>query len=66
MGLKVWSPEGAALQQLTEQGGTSSDKNILAYSTRSKAEEEAKKPGCLGVHKIGELWMPCLTHTVIQ
>tara|TARA_Y100001968_G_scaffold248429_1_gene232966 strand:- start:173 stop:604 length:432 start_codon:yes stop_codon:yes gene_type:complete len=63
MGLKVWSPEGAALQQ-TVENSESSLKNIYAYPTRSQAEKEAKKFGCLGVHKMGELWMPCATHGI--
>ena len=58
MGLKVWSPEGAALQQTIERSD-SSLKNIYAYPKRSQAEAEAKKLGCLGVHKMGNLWMPC-------
>ena len=65
MGLKVWSPEGAALQQ-TLQNSESSLKNIYAYPTRSQAEEEAKKLGCVGVHKMGSLWMPCATHGTAQ
>tara|TARA_Y100001968_G_scaffold77862_1_gene69148 strand:+ start:13204 stop:13635 length:432 start_codon:yes stop_codon:yes gene_type:complete len=65
MGLKVWSPEGAALQQAIENSETSS-KNIYAYPTRSQAEAEAKKFGCLGVHKMGKLWMPCATHGTSQ
>tara|TARA_Y100001968_G_C19189838_1_gene634634 strand:- start:227 stop:658 length:432 start_codon:yes stop_codon:yes gene_type:complete len=65
MGLKVWSPEGAALQQ-TVENSDSSLKNIYAYPTRSQAEVEAKKLGCLGVHKMGKLWMPCATHGTTQ
>ena len=61
MGLKVWSPEGAALQQ-SLGNSDSSLKNIYAYPTRSEAEKEAKKFGCLGVHKMGSHWMPCATH----
>ena len=61
MGLKVWSPEGAALQK-TYENSDSSLKNIYAYPTRAQAEVEAKKLGCLGVHKMGSLWMPCATH----
>ena len=61
MGLKVWSPEGAALQQTLEKSDPLS-KNIYAYPTRAQAELEAKKLGCLGVHKMGSLWMPCATH----
>ena len=65
MGLKVWSPEGAAPQQTLKNSGLSS-KNIYAYPTRAKAEAEAKKLGCLGVHKMGQLWMPCATHGTTQ
>ncbi len=63
MGLKVWSPEGVALQQVL-QNSDASLKNIYAYPTRSEAEVEAKKLGCLGVHKMGQLWMPCATHGI--
>jgi len=64
MGLKVWSPENSAIQQSIDRSSSSSSspKNILAYSTKSQAEEEAKKLGCIGVHKMGQLWMPCATH----
>ncbi len=62
MGLKVWSPEGTAFQQTIENVNSAPLKNIYAYPTRSKAEAEAKKIGCLGVHKMGNLWMPCATH----
>ncbi len=64
MGLKVWSPEGAAIQQTFNK--PSSPENIYAFPTRSKAEAEAKKLGCLGVHKMGKLWMPCATHGATQ
>ncbi len=66
MGLKVWSPEGAALQQEINKSDTLLRKNIYAYPTRSQAEVEAKKLGCLGVHKMGKLWMPCATHGSTQ
>ena len=62
MGLKVWSPEGASLEKIMENPDSSSSQNIYAYPTRSQAESEAKKLGCLGVHKMGRLWMPCATH----
>ena len=65
MGLKVWSPEGAVLQKTIENSDSSS-KNIYAYPARSDAEIEAKKLGCLGVHKMGNLWMPCATHGVTK
>ncbi len=66
MGLKVWSPESAALQKILDNSETSHSKNIYAYPTRSEAESEAKKLGCLGVHKMGSLWMPCATHGTSQ
>ena len=62
MGLKVWSPESAVLQQAIEKVAPSSNKNIFAYPTRSQAEAKAKRLGCLGVHKMGKVWMPCSTH----
>ena len=65
MGVKVWSPENSALQKTLEKSD-SSLKNIYAYPTRSQAEAEAKKLGCLGVHKMGSLWMPCATHGTAQ
>ncbi len=65
MGLKVWSPEGPFIEQ-TLENSDSSLKNIYAYPTRSQAEEEAKKLGCLGVHKMGSFWMPCSTHGTSQ
>ena len=60
MGLKVWSPESSAIHKSIES--SSSSTNIFAYSTKSKAEEEAKRLGCVGVHKMGNLWMPCAIH----
>ncbi len=62
MGLKVWSPEGATLNQTLKHSDPFTSKNIYAYSTRSQAEIEAKRLGCIGVHKMGKLWMPCATH----
>ncbi len=61
MGLKVWSPEAVSIEQTLDKSEASL-KNIYAYPTRAKAETEAKKLGCLGVHKMGDLWMPCATH----
>ena len=62
MGLKVWSPENTAIQQSLNSSNSSSSKNIYAYPSKSRAEREAKKLGCVGVHKMGKLWMPCATH----
>ena len=65
MGLKVWSPEGTVLQKTIDDADSSS-KNVFAYPTRAEANEEAKKLGCLGIHKMGDLWMPCATHRSTQ
>ena len=62
MGLKVWSPENHVIQKSINRSHSPSSKNIYAYPTKSQAEIEAKKLGCVGVHKMGELWMPCATH----
>ena len=62
MGLKVWSPENNAIQESINRSHSPSSKNIYAYPTKSQAEIEAKKLGCIGVHKMGQLWMPCATH----
>ena len=62
MGLKVWSPENNAIQESINRSYTPSSKNIYSYATKSQAEIEAKKLGCIGVHKMGKLWMPCATH----
>ena len=62
MGLKVWSPENNAVQESINRSYSPSSKNIYAYPTRYQAEIEAKNIGCIGVHKMGQLWMPCATH----
>lgn len=62
MGLKVWSPEGSAINQTIGDSNSLSKNNLYAYPTKSQAESEAKKLGCIGVHKMGKLWMPCATH----
>ena len=62
MGLKVWSPENTAIQQSIKSSNSASSKNIYAYPSKLQAEREAKKLGCVGVHKMGKLWMPCATH----
>ena len=62
MGIKVWSPSGPALEQTFEKKTSNASKNIFAYPSRSIAEAEARKLGCIGVHKMGDYWMPCATH----
>ena len=62
MGLKVWSPENTSIQESLNSANSSSLQNIYAYPTKTQAESEAKKIGCVGVHKMGKLWMPCAVH----
>ena len=62
MGLKVWSPNEAVIQQSVTSSDSSSLKNLYAYPSKSQAEREAKSLNCIGVHKMGKLWMPCATH----
>jgi len=62
MGLKVWSPENNAIQESINRSNSPFSKNIYSYPTKSQAEMEAKKLGCVGTHKMGKLWMPCATH----
>ena len=62
MGLKVWSPENNAIQESINRSNSPSQKQLYAYPTKAQAEIEAKNLGCIGVHKMGQLWMPCAIH----
>ncbi len=65
MGLKVWTPVAPNIEQTIKNDDNSiRSKNIFAYKSKAKALEEAKKLGCIGIHKMGDLWMPCATHRV--
>ena len=63
MGLKVWSPGNNTIQESITHSNSRTSKNLFAYPSKSQAEIEAKKIGCVGVHKMGEFWMPCATHS---
>ena len=32
------------------------------FSSKAEAEAEAKNFNCTGAHKMGEKWMPCMSH----
>ena len=66
MGLKVWNPATTPLEQSINSERSLPSSNIFAYPSKAKAEQEALKLGCSGVHKMGELWMPCAQHKEIQ
>ncbi len=63
MGLKVWNPIESDIVEVRNNEGSPPQKNIFSYSSKAKAEKEAKKLGCFGVHKMGDFWMPCSSHT---
>ena len=65
MGLKVWNPIQPSIETIKSENNLPS-KNIYAYHSKAKAIEAAKKLGCIGIHKMGDLWMPCATHGVTQ
>ena len=66
MGLKVWSPTAPSVEETITSESSLPSNNIFAYPSKEKAIQEAKKLGCIGVHKMGNLWMPCATHGVTQ
>jgi len=39
-----------------------SRRNLYAYPNRETALKKAKELGCVGVHAMGSLWMPCGEH----
>ena len=39
-----------------------SNKNMMLFKDKKEAEEMAKVLNCKGVHKMGNLWMPCNNH----
>ena len=66
MGLKVWSPIAPTIQTSINKEETDHSQNIYAYSTKEEAIDAAKRRGCIGVHKMGDLWMACATHGVTK
>ena len=36
------------------------------FDTKIEAEKAAKDFNCTGVHRMGEKWMPCKSHTIHQ
>ena len=38
------------------------DPRTLAYPTRELAEDQARRLGCEGAHRMGDFWMPCSEH----
>ena len=63
MGLKVWTPIGPKIEQKIKSKNSYQKDNFFGYPSKEKAMEEADNIGCKGVHKMGNLWMPCSTHS---
>ncbi len=45
-----------------QEGELSAEEQDSLKVGEALAEQEDKKLGCIGVHKMGQLWMPCATH----
>ena len=62
MGIKVSDPLNRAVQQTINSSSSLPSSSIFAYPSKAKSQQEAKKLGCKGVNKIGDLWMPYAIH----
>ena len=59
MGVITAGPMSMGLIQIR----STTNPRYLAYPSREAAEQEAKKLGCEGVHRMGDsYWMPCNEH----
>ncbi len=68
MGIWEWSPNGrshehhGSVHKSGQHSNQSELENDLVYTTKAEAEEQAKKLGCKGAHRMGNFWMPCSMH----
>ena len=66
MGVWEYSPKSQSHnhQSNTERISNIKKENIMPrlFKTKDEAEKAAAEYGCLGVHKMGEKWMPCKMH----
>ena len=59
MGVITAGPMSMGLIQIR----STTNPRYLAYPSKEQAEEQARKIGCSGVHRMGEsYWMPCNEH----
>jgi len=59
MGVITAGPMSMGLIQIR----STTNPRYLAYPSKEQAEEQARKIGCRGVHRMGEsYWMPCNEH----
>ena len=67
MGVWEYSPRGGShnhnLEDKSLIESESNSKQIdMFFETRAEAENMAKTLGCDGAHKMGNKWMPCMSH----
>ncbi|MEB3195096.1 MAG: hypothetical protein VKO19_08260 [Cyanobacteriota bacterium] len=46
------------------QASPSASERLFAYPSKAEALRKASELGCVGVHAMGRLWMPCAVHPV--
>ena len=67
MGVWEYSPRGDTHNHKLEDKSlinseSNSKQRSLLFNTREEAENMAKSIGCKGAHKMGDNWMPCISH----
>ena len=67
MGVWEYSPRGGSHNHNLEdksliKSESNSKQMDMVFKTRAEAENMAKTLGCNGAHKMGNKWMPCMTH----
>ncbi|EDY39843.1 conserved hypothetical protein [Cyanobium sp. PCC 7001] len=62
MGPRRLGAPPSALHQHHHGSQAPSPPQLMAYPSRQRALEEARKLGCSGAHAMGSLWMPCSEH----
>ncbi len=48
----------------SESSDQKSSSSQALFKTKAEAEQAAKKFGCSGSHKMGEMWMACENHMI--
>ena len=68
MGVWEWSPSSQShvhnnkVERSNSHSNPVIPQNNLSFRTRNEAQAEARRLGCEGAHKMGNLWMPCSMH----
>ena len=56
----IWSFSSGNSHQ--HHGRIAPQEQLMAYSSKQVALDQARKLGCEGVHAMGDRWMPCSHH----